>query len=447
MHRQTYHLLRHCVTHRQPYGNIDHSRLLVQRNRVVHGSGNTSLLTFRLQGCPVIYADGVLGINTGVVRFDIRDAGNTSLVQQPIIGLCDLLTQLDFFFKYFKLWQQNRRLQSIQPAVHPHSNVVIAAILAVPGNLTHDLCQFIIIGEDRTTIAIAAQRLAGEETRAGNGCQVARALALVGGTETLRGILNHWNAVFSCNSVDSVHSGALAIQRNRNNRLGTRCDGRFQQLLVEVIGARINVHIHRLGTEQGHGFSGGDVGESRRDDFIAGTYPQSHLRNLQRIGAVGAGDAVLGADEGSQLFFQFGDFRAEDILAMGEDTLDTGVDLVPDAGLLGLQVDEFNHLLHVHFAQGVAVQYIACIGVLAGNFTLACHWQCQLLAELAHPANLACGYTHHQGICWYVLVDYRTGTDESELTNGHTANDGAIGPEGSAFLYQGVTVLVLALDQ
>ncbi|MNG31781.1 hypothetical protein D3C84_1176520 [compost metagenome] len=82
----------------------------------------------------------------------------------------------------------------------------------MPSDLTQNFCQFAVIGENRPAIAIATQRLAGEETGAGNGCQVARALALVGGPETLRGILNHWNAVLGGNSVDRIHIGALAIQ-------------------------------------------------------------------------------------------------------------------------------------------------------------------------------------------------------------------------------------------
>ncbi|MNG22993.1 hypothetical protein D3C84_1075450 [compost metagenome] len=85
--------------------------------------------------------------------------------------------------------------------------------------------------------------------------------------------------------------------------------------------------------------------------------------------------------------------------------------------------------------------------MLTDNFALAGHWQGQLLAELAHPTNLACRYTHHQGVGWHVFVDYRTSPDEGELANGHTADNGAVGTEGGTFLYQGVAVLILAFDQ
>ncbi|MCY1535615.1 hypothetical protein D9M68_710270 [compost metagenome] len=132
---------------------------------------------------------------------------------------------------------------------------------------------------------------------------------------------------------------------------------------------------------------------------------------------------------------------------MSQDPLDAGVDFVLDPGLLGFQVDEFDHLLRIHFAQGITAQYIACIGMLAGNLALPRYRQCQLLAKLTHPADLTCWHTHHQGIGWNVLVDYRTGPNEGELTDGHAADDGAVGAKGGAFLHQGVAVLILSLNQ
>jgi len=90
---------------------------------------------------------------------------------------------------------------------------------------------------------------------------------------------------------------------------------------------RVNVHVHGFGTQQRHGFGGGYVGKAGGDDLVAGAYTQRHLGDLQRIGAVGHGDAVLGTGVGAELFFQLGHFGAEDVLAMLKHTLDAGVNL------------------------------------------------------------------------------------------------------------------------
>jgi hypothetical protein len=58
---------------------------------------------------------------------------------------------------------------------------------------------------------------------------------------------------------------------------------------------------------------------------------------------IGNGDAVFRASVGGQFFFQFRDFRAKDILAVGQYTRNGGVDLGFDARLLGLEVYEVNH--------------------------------------------------------------------------------------------------------
>lgn len=67
MHRQTNDLLRGFITLWQLHVGISHGGLFVQRNRVVHGGGDAGGFEFFLHLFAVLHADGVLGVDAGVV--------------------------------------------------------------------------------------------------------------------------------------------------------------------------------------------------------------------------------------------------------------------------------------------------------------------------------------------------------------------------------------------
>ena len=258
-----------------------------------------------------------------------------------------MLTLGNFFFKNGQLGQQDGGLQGVEPAVHTHTDVVVAAVLAMAGDLAHDFGQFIVAGENGSTVAIAAQWFAGEEAGAGYCRKVAAFVAFVNGAKALGSVFNHRDAVPGGYGVDGVHVGALTVKADRDDGFGTRGNGSFELGRVEVVGAWVNVDIHRLGTQQGDCFGGGNVGKAGGNNFTARANAQCHLGNLQCVGAVGHGNAVFGSGVGGQFFFKLCHFRAQDVLAMGQHTLDASVDLAFDAGLLGFEVDEFDHALPV----------------------------------------------------------------------------------------------------
>ena len=70
---------------------------------------------------------------------------------------------------------------------------------------------------------------------------------------------------------------------------------------------------------------------------------QRHLRNLQGVRTVGTGNAVFRTDKVCQLLFQLIDFRPQYVLSMGKNSLNTGIDLIFDARLLGAKINELNH--------------------------------------------------------------------------------------------------------
>src|SRR5258706_15781921 len=93
----------------------------------------------------------------------------------------------------------------------------IPAALPVVANLAHRLPERIVVREERAAIAVAAERLGRKEAGGTDGRQVAALAALVGGTEALRRILDHREAVLCRDGVDLVHVGGLAVQRDRQD--------------------------------------------------------------------------------------------------------------------------------------------------------------------------------------------------------------------------------------
>lgn len=309
----------------------------------MHCGGDACVLEGCLYLLTVLHSDGVLCPGAGVARFDGGRGSGAGPVEHSSISLCDLLAQLQFFVEDFQFDQQDGRLQGVETAVDADADVVVPPILSVAGNLADNCGQVVVVGENGAAIAVASQGLAGKEAGGRHSAEVAGFAAFIGGAKALRGILDDRKIVFFGYGIDGVEIGALPVQGNRDNRLGSRGDGGFEFRWIEVEGLRVNIHIHRSGTEHGDSLGGGDEGETGSDDFILGADAKSHLGNLQGIGSVSHGDAVLGAGVGGEAFFQFGHFGAEDVAAMGQDTLDGGVDLVFDARLLGGQIDKGNH--------------------------------------------------------------------------------------------------------
>ena len=157
---------------------------------------------------------------------------------------------------------------------------MIAAVLTMPGNLTNSSSQFIVVSEDRSTIPIATQRFAREEAGAGNGTQITRTLTLVRSTEALCSILNDRDTIFGGNGVDCIEVCTLAIQRNRNDSLRTRCDRSLQQLRIKIVGAWINIHVNRLGSQKRDGLRCRNISKTRSDYFVTWANTQGHLHNL-----------------------------------------------------------------------------------------------------------------------------------------------------------------------
>ena len=65
----------------------------------------------------------------------------------------------------------------------------------------------------------------------------------------------------------------------------------------------------------------------------------------------------------------------------------------------------------------------------------------------AHPADLAPRNPYHQGEGGHISIDDSARADECVFTNGHPADNRAVGPQGGPLFHQGVPVLFLAADR
>ena len=134
-------------------------------------------------------------------------------------------------------------------------------------NLSNNLRQAIIIGEDSTAVTVTAQGFAGEKTGGGHGAEVAGFAPLIGCTEALRCILYDREVVFFGYGIDGVEICTLAVQGHWDNRLGAWSNGGFYFRWIKVVCAWVDVHVHRLGPEHSHGLGGGNEGETGSDDL------------------------------------------------------------------------------------------------------------------------------------------------------------------------------------
>ncbi len=100
------------------------------------------------------------------------------------------------------------------------------------------------------------------------------------------------------------------------------CNPCLQARRVDVEVVVSNIDEAGRCTDLGRRFGCRDEGEGRDEDGIAGADIFGHQHHGDRIGAIGRGDRAGGARERRKGCFEFADFRAEDHLAVIENSSD-----------------------------------------------------------------------------------------------------------------------------
>jgi hypothetical protein len=109
---------------------------------------------------------------------------------------------------------------------------------------------------------------------------------------------------------------------------------------VEIEGVGTHIDEDGRGAAKHRHLGGRDEGEGGYEHGVAGAYVFGHQGQKQRVGAVGATDAVPRAAEGGKLAFEFGDLRPKNVLAMVEHRQHRLVEAVAQKLALRREVDE-----------------------------------------------------------------------------------------------------------
>jgi len=198
------------------------------------------------------------------------------------------------------------------------------------------------LGRHHTAIAIAPQVFAREETEGANVAHRASLATTHMRAKGLSAILDQLEPMLLRQVQQRLNVGGLAKQVHRQQGLGLGRDGLGHLVHVDVQGLWINVHKHRLGTDIGDRFGGCDEGERCRDHLVTRANARRQHGQMQRIGAVGAGDGVLDA----QVLGRFGleglHIGTQDVLGCVERGRHRGLDLGLEVAVLARQVNHGN---------------------------------------------------------------------------------------------------------
>ena len=85
-------------------------------------------------------------------------------------------------------------------------------------------------------------------------------------------VLDHWEIVFCSDIQNSGQVAGHARLVHQKDRFGSRSYGRFNQVRIDVLSARINIHEDWTSAAVANRIGSRNERMAHRDDFIAGTY-------------------------------------------------------------------------------------------------------------------------------------------------------------------------------
>ena len=160
----------------------------------------------------------------------------------------------------------------------------------------------------------------------------------------LRGVFDQRQIVLAANRQQRVQVRRVPVEMDRQDRLGARRDGAFDQLRVQVERRVVNIHIDRLGAHVGNGPTGGDESAGGGDDLIARADVEQQHRDMQRRGAAVEPDAMLRAAKPGEILLELRHVRPEAKRAVVERARDGRVNVFADRPHLRRQIQVRNRL-------------------------------------------------------------------------------------------------------
>ena len=146
--------------------------------------------------------------------------------------------------------------------------------------------------------------------------------------------------------VDSIVVRHLPEEADGHYRASAWRQGGLQQVHVQVVSRRLDIHEDRFGPNQGNCFGRADPRVGHGDHLVTRPDFQGPQSDFQAVGPTGYGDAVLDPHVRGQRPLQLGHFRAQDVLPVVEHGPHACVNLRLISPVLGLQVDELHRFLN-----------------------------------------------------------------------------------------------------
>ena len=266
---------------------------------------------------------------------------------------------------------------------------MITHLRTVIGNLRRAFSQRIVVGENSTTVTVAAQVLGGEETGATHithtpGLGDVPVSETILRSDGLACVLYNAQMMLARYLQYRLHVGALTEQMNRHDSLRPRRDSPAYSLHIDVETVRIDIHQHRLQTQYRRGLSRSNKSKRRCDHLVTRAESQTHQGYLQRVRAVAYRNHVLHTQPRGQMLRKLMHLRTLHKSRRINHFADACVYVLLNMTILRLQI---HHLNRSHWF--FSIRYSTSVGEKRTPLMYLERCMC-LIVSLSSPA---CGYS------------------------------------------------------
>ena len=165
---------------------------------------------------------------------------------------------------------------------------------------------------------------------------------MMGCPKGLGSVFNDRKMVLGRDRVDCRHVRCLTIDADRHDGLGLVSDGRFDLSRIHVPRRFINVDKDWLGPDEGDHFRCGNPSVGNGDHFIPGPDSEGHQSDEQRVRPARSTNAMVHTDIVGKSGLKFANLRAEDVLAVIQDSGDSTIEFPAYSRLLSFEIDELH---------------------------------------------------------------------------------------------------------
>jgi hypothetical protein len=235
---------------------------------------------------------------------------------------------------------QDRRLQLVEPAVDPGLVVAVPVALAPVAEPPQPGCELRLAHQEGPPVAEGTEVLGRVERQRSARTQGPRRATFVARAMGLARVLDDRDRTGPGTGQDRFHVRGLAVEMHGKDRPRPGRDRLGDRVRVEVQRLRVHVHEDRSRARGEDGQAGEGSGKRRGDDLVARAHADRDQGELQGLGPVCDRDRLAGLEGRGELALERLDLRAEDEPPGVDDAPDRRVELSPQGGDPGLQVDE-----------------------------------------------------------------------------------------------------------